>query len=231
MPQRATLAKRRNNDEELITASLFQGGNRFQATDGRTYQYVDADGKYISARVSPYSPNIFNNVEPEIRDVVLSLIGKGYLPCSSCQGHSDRRYRFVTVAFNTRTQLEKFKEDVRKFRLPIHFKEHNLKDPVCEFKVVYDQTKFKDTQLSMDQYKQLSNSYADIVKYFNIMFLREYTQYHLLEFRIASSPDVKNMLEYLLYKPYYYMWYLFRNYFTKKLNDKISTMPEYEDKL
>lgn len=220
------------SNEELIIESLFQQTNKFTGLDGRTYQYIDESGNYISARVSPYSPNIFNNLEPEIKDLVLTLIDKGYLTCSSCQGHPDRKYRFFTIAFESHQQLETFKETLQSFNLPIHFKEHDLHDPNCEFKVVFQQDKLSNKKMSMDDYKQHLNSYNATVGYFNMMFFREYKNYYLLETRIASGPDAKNMFEYIVCRPYYSSLFYFRNYFTKKLHKCIiNNLKEYEDKL
>ena len=224
--------KHSSTNEELTVKSLFQHNNAFTAKDGRTYQYMDDAGKYISARVSPYSPNIINNIEPGISNIVIALINKGYLTCSSCQGHPDRKYRFVTIAFNTEQQLLRFKQNIQSFNLPIHFKEHNIKDPNCEFKVVYQQDKFVGRKLSMDDYQGLSNNYTDIIKYFNLMFFREYSTYYLLEVRIASGPDAKNIIEYISRRPYYGLMYVLREYYTKLLYSKLTTdLPEYEDKL
>jgi hypothetical protein len=230
--KRNTVAKIDKSNEDLIIESLFQQTNKCKGEDGRTYQYIDEEGNYISARVSPYSHNIFDNLEPEIKELVLTLIDKGYLTCSSCQGHPDRKYRFFTIAFNSYQQLTNFKETLQSFNLPIHFKEHDLSDPNCDFKVIYQQNKFANKKLSMKDYDKLSNNYNDIVKYFNMMFFRDYKEYYLLETRIASGSDARNMFEYIMYRPYLSLLYCFRNYYTKKLHNRIiNNLREYEDKL
>jgi hypothetical protein len=220
-------------DEESIIFSLFKGTNKCVGKDGRTYQYIDENGEYVSARVSPYSSNIFNNIEPGVKDLVLTLISKGYLTCSSCQGHSDRKYRFVSIAFNTKEQLNDFKSSIESFRLPVVFKFHNLKDPYDDFKLIYNQSKYKNQKLSVEDYKSIAVDYIDKVNYFNLMFFRSYEDYHLLELRIASSPDYDNLLwKRIITYPYYTILYFFRDRYTKMLTNKIKNeLKYYEDTL
>ena len=208
-------------NRELLQRSFFQNTNKFKGIDGRTFDYIDENGEYVSSRVSPYSLFIEDNLEPKIKDVVLVLLKKGYLTTDSCQGHSDRKYRFVNVAFNTQQQLEKFKKfiSINKF---ISFEEIDLREPQKNgYVVVYDQC--GNNNQSIEKMKKNSSSYGDCVDYFNMMFLRDYDNYFLLKVKISDGESFSPIKRVI--------YYFFNDYYTKNFLKSLQNMPDYEDKI
>ena len=72
-----------DDNEEILNYALFKHSNKFKTKDGRPYEYIDKDGEYVSSHVSPYNPFIDENIDPGVFDLVMLLINKGYLTCSS----------------------------------------------------------------------------------------------------------------------------------------------------
>lgn len=75
--------------------------------NGRIYN-VDKDGNYSSHSVSPYTKVFQQNLEDGIKDLVISLAHKGYLPISSCASHELWDRRFFALCFTSSHEAEKF---------------------------------------------------------------------------------------------------------------------------
>jgi hypothetical protein len=226
-----------SSNEDILVHAFFKGTNKYRGPDGRTYMYIDNDGKYVSTRVSPYSPFIYDNIEPGVIDLIKVLHNKGYLTSDSCQGHEDSHYRFVMLCFNTRDQLEDFKQNIESFNLPIQFQDNIInKDnspSSIGYGLVYDQLSVTK-RLDRKDFKMIPYSYEDAVKYFNLMFIRDYTEYHLLKVSICSNLTYKERTFKRAYMAVYYffLYKFFRDYYTRKLTDKVSKyLPEYADKI
>jgi len=225
-------------NEKRLNHAFFKHSNKLKGPDGRTYEYIDSNGEYVSSTVSPYSRFIEDNIEPGVFDLVISLINKGYLTCSSCQGHSNRKYRFVTIAFNTKKQLNDFKKSILKSKLPLNFRISKKKNQAWHgHSIVYDNKKFKNN-MTVQEFNKLSKkiSEKDFVKYYNIMFFRNYKEYYLMEIRIASQSDCHasffGVLKWIFQYPYYFIIYKFRNYYTKKFTNYINKyVKDYKDKI
>jgi hypothetical protein len=223
-------------NEKRLNYAFFKHSNKLKGQDGRTFEYIDSNGEYVSSVVSPYSLFIENNIEPGVFDLVISLINKGYLTCSSCQGHSDRKYRFVTIAFNTKKQLNNFKKSILKSNVPLNFRISKKKNQAwIGHSIIYDEKKIKHN-MTVQDFNELSKkiSEKDFVRYYNIMFLRNYKKYYLIEVRIASQsdcyPSILGVLKWIFNYPYYYVIYKFRNYYTKKLTNYINMhVKNYKD--
>jgi hypothetical protein len=219
------------SNDEILGKALFTGTNKLKGKDGRTYNYKDENGEYVSSRVSPYSPYIEDNVEPGVFDLVMTLINKGYLTVDSCQGHPDRQFRFVTIAFNTQSQREEFKNSLSKFKPVLRFQE---KFKGMGFTIIYDQKKFSGKTLTVQDYNKITYTDEDLVKFLNIMFLRNYSEYHLLMIRIASEPELRDvgLFKYICIKSYYLILYQFRDYITSKLTKHINLhLKDFSDKI
>lgn len=226
-------------NEKRLNYAFFKHSNRCKGKDGRTYDYIDSNGEYVSSTISPYSRFIEDNIEPGVYDLVVSLINKGYLTCSSCQGHSNRRYRFVTIAFNTKKQLNKFKTSILKSKVPLNLRISNRKNQAWPgHSIVYDYKKLNNKELTVQEFNKLSNeiSEEDFVRYYNIMFLRDYKEYYLMEIRIASQsdcyPNFFSVLKWIFQYPYYFVLYKFRDHYTNKFTQYIkNNVKDYEDRI
>lgn len=130
--------------------------------DGRINS-VGKDGKYASHSVSPYSKVFLENIEDRIQDLVLSLVKKGYLPISSCQGHSLDDERHVQLCFKSDKEIERFKNEILKAEsLPsyLSFKVTkaeeflNTKADVTKDGVSIQRTKLNNTNRQVSEYFQ-----------------------------------------------------------------------------
>lgn len=57
---------------------------------------------------SPYSQDFESFLDPAIKQLVLSLVDKGYMPCYSCEGHKLYKPRYVIVGFGSGEARETF---------------------------------------------------------------------------------------------------------------------------
>ncbi len=208
-------------NDHILVKQFYRGSNRLKGSDGRTYQYIDKDGRYVSTRVSPYSPFIYLNIEPGVLELCKALHSKQYLTSDSCQGHSDSPYRFVIVAFNTKAQLEKFRDEVNQYNLPVYFDDDILKPG--KYNLVYDQLKYSKHPLAISDYEKIQYSKQDITRYFNLMFDRDYKEYHMLQMYIGNHYTNKNRIIQTIIRTFHYWFYykMFNNSLTRTLTDKI----------
>jgi len=84
--------------------------------DGRI-SGIGKDGKYASHSVSPYSKVFLDNIEEKIQELIMALVKKGYLPISSCQGHSLDEERHIQLCFKSHEEIDKFKKEITKSEL------------------------------------------------------------------------------------------------------------------
>ncbi len=75
--------------------------------DGRIHS-TGEDGKYSSHSVSPYSKVFLDNIEDEMKDLLMVLVKKGYLPISSCASHGLTDRRYFTLCFDSLELAESF---------------------------------------------------------------------------------------------------------------------------
>lgn len=214
------------SNEDLLIRSFFNSTNKLRGADGRTYEYIDEDGNYVSRRVSPYSVHIFDNLEPLVKDLVLKLIEKGYLTTDSCQGHSDRKYSFVNVAFNSEKQMNDFINFFKLFNSNIKYKIIDLKNPKSNgFRFVYNQQKFNHKKLKVKDYTNLTYTYKEAIMYFNTMFMRNYSDYYLVQIILTDGRKILDPINYITY-------HFFRKQRINNILKHIeNNLPNYEDKL
>lgn len=99
------------------------------------------------------------------------------------------------------------------------------------YTLVYDQTK-KMHNLTRSEYKKSGYTYEDAVKYFNVMFMREYREYHLLEMAIVGNMEYHGWSKIFMIPYHYVMYNFFRDMITRRLVKAIQeNLPDYQDKL
>ncbi len=211
---------------------MFYGTISQRGKDGRTYNYIDSNGEYVSSFLSPYNAQLLDNVEPLIRPLIAVLINKGYLTAGSCQGHpEDYKFdRWVTVAFISQEERKKFIDTVDGFGLPVYwyfnflnFKE-STKSPETRDGYIMSVNILDVIPGTVDAQQKLKYSRKDLTEYWNIMFSRNYSEYHAVKMCICSCPgDISFYTKIKIG-----LQWPFRNYYTNKLVLKLQTLEKYE---
>ena len=217
---------------DKLRHQLFYGTISQRGKDGRTYNYIDSNGEYVSSFLSPYNPQLLDNVEPLIRPLIAVLINKGYLTAGSYQGHpEDYKFdRWVTVAFISQEERKKFIDTVDSFGLPVYwyFNFLNFKESpkLLETRDGYTMSVniLDIVPGTVDAQQKLKYSRKDLTEYWNIMFSRNYSEYWAVKMCICSClGDISfyNKIKIGLQWP-------FRNYYTNKLVLKLQILEKYE---
>jgi hypothetical protein len=221
---KSTITSSRPRNEELHRRSMFETPIKCRGKDGRTYDYIDEDGKYISHYVSQFSPLIDNSVEPEVLVLVRTLHSLGYLTMGSCQGHANSRFRWVTMVFTHQLDLENFKQMVDEFGLPVTWYDNFLnfrdkpkvEDDGLQISLTWDQ-KPDARGRSLGSLRRQGYTEDELTKYLNVMYEREESKYYLTKMVISSKIGESNPL-----KKLYWSWkYRERNKVTEELVDRL----------
>jgi hypothetical protein len=235
-PEASTTQRKQENIafKDKLRRQLFTGKINKRGEDGRTYNYIDKDGNYISSFLSPYNKEILENVEPKIKNLISALITKGYLTAGSCQGHPndavDKTYtRWISIAFISDEERANFIKTVDSYKLPI-FWYFNFLDyqeaPKLEEKRdgITMSVNMKDAVYkTVNEQKENKYTKQDLTDYWNIMFCRNYTEYYPVKLCICSCPgdvSVITKIKILLTWP-------FRDHVTKKLVKHFEALPQY----
>lgn len=235
-PERVKSSLQQENIEfkDKLRRQLFFGNISKRGTDGRTYNFIDNNGNYVSSFLSPYNKNILDNVEPEIKSIVKILLEKGYLTAGSCQGHPDDKIdktfiRWVNVAFISDEERSKFIKEIDSYKLPVYwyfnfldFKETPKKQEKRDGITLYVNMQDKVFKTIDDQMIEKYTE-QDLTDYWNLMFSRSYEKYYPVTMCICSCPgDID-----LVTKIKTFIQWPFRNYFTKKLASKLNSLENY----
>lgn len=136
--------------------------------DGRIFQHGDG----VSVTVSPYAPDFIDNVEDDIRPLIQAFIAKGYLPYSSCAGHTYEKRRFVAIAFSNYDDAIHFCVDA----FDKYFNEECAKIVVIETKDVIEEYEH-DSEITREEQ----------INYLNQIFMRGYEDYWMVEISIGKN--------------------------------------------
>jgi hypothetical protein len=216
---------------QKLTWHLFYGEIAKRAADGRTYNYQDSNGEYISSFLSPYNQKILDNVEPEVRTLIALLINRGYLTTASCQGHEDQRTRFVQLAFPTEQSRTDFVQWVDSLNLPVYWyynfvnAEDCPKQPETREGITLS-INMRDCQYStIAEQRAMGYTLQDLTDFWNIMFCRGEKCYWPLQMSICSQPgDVSRWQQFKIMC----QWPL-RNYYTKQLVKQLKHLRPMQD--
>lgn len=118
---------------------------------------------------SPYSKGFEDCLDPKMKKIVLTLVNKGLLPSSSCQGHSLLEPRYVVLCFGSQSERNDFKNS-----LPGFF------------------TRESDTQSKevIDDQEFVHQSREDEIRGFNYLFVRNYEQYWFLRIYLGAFVEI-----------------------------------------
>lgn len=214
---------------------MFVKGNDY-LIDGRTYVFKDENGRYVSAFVSQYSDIIEKNLEPGVKDAVLSLHEKGYLTFTSCQGHDDSKHRYIGIVFNTLEQKKHFIKEVNKLKCDIHWYDNIINsverpsedtpwwcDGGITLHIDYDHS-----HANVSQIERREHSYTDedLTNFWNIQMCRNYQYYEAIVFSFGY-PMVEKSLWERIHKNLFYNHYKVTSAYYEFLN-KVHKLPIYE---
>jgi hypothetical protein len=221
---------------EMHRKAMFEIGNTYTSSDGRTYVSIDQNGEYQSCFVSQYSNIIDTNIEPKIRGVCKALHKRGYLTFGSCQGHEDSKLRWVGVVFNTSDQKQKFIYEINAFDLDIHFYDNHINSKQRPKKsepwfsdsvtlhIVWNQPSLENC--SIDEKRNYPYTDAELTKFWNIQMGRCYTHYESVIFTIGRQMVYDNWWKDFIIRWRYDVSYI--DSITKTLEEKIYSLPYYD---
>lgn len=135
--------------------------------DGRIYSHGDG----VSETISPYSPDFWDNIEADIKPLVQAFVDKGYLPYSSCAGHTFEKRRFIALAFDSESSANLFVSAFSPLEREAGFDivDFKIKDPVNDYE--------HDNEI--DEMSQ--------VNFLNQMYMRGYHEYRMVEISIGLN--------------------------------------------
>jgi hypothetical protein len=230
-PVSATQQQTHIEFEDKLRNQLFYGVIKNRGKDGRTYNYVDNNGEYVSSFLSPYNYRILDNVEPHVKTLVGTLINKGYLTASSCQGHpeDDVLNRWVIIAFISEEERTNFIDIVNSFNLPVYwyfnFLDFQEEPKLPENRDGYTiSVNMKDvTYKSIEDLRNSKYSKKDLTDFWNIMFSRNYNEYFPVQMCICSCPGditLRKRIKTFLQWP-------FRDFYTRRLVTCLQNIKTY----
>jgi len=152
--------------------------------DGRIYA-SEAGEEYKVAEVSPYNPNFRSQIEEGVWPLVSALTNKGYLTCSSCEGHGwdlNCRVSLVTPSLESATKLvEELKLDHWDIKVKMD-SQHFLfgTNPGREIWSKESSTKTTKNTLTREELK------LKVFPYYNKIFCRNYEEYFYIDMHLSK---------------------------------------------
>jgi hypothetical protein len=224
-----------NSIEDSHRYAMFVAGNKFNR-GGRTYNFIDEHGEYISSFVSQYSKIIDKNLEPLVKQGVLSLHEKGYLTFTSCQGHQRGDHRYIGVVFNTKEQKEKFINEVNNLKCDIHWYDNVINtverprqkvplwSTVITLHIVFDDFTFSNS--SMIDRREKPYTDQQLTKFWNIQMCRNYDHYECIIMSFGYPMLEKN----IFHKIKKLLFFDYNKVSTSYMSflDKVQNLTEYE---
>jgi hypothetical protein len=221
--------------EDSHRYAMFVAGNKFNR-GGRTYNFIDEHGEHISSFVSQYSKIIDKNLEPLVKQGVLSLHEKGYLTFTSCQGHQRGDHRYIGVVFNTKEQKEKFINDVNNLKCDIHWYDNVINtverprqkvplwSTVITLHIVFDDFTFSNS--SMIDRREKPYTDQQLTKFWNIQMCRNYDHYECIIMSFGYPMLEKN----IFHKIKKLLFFDYNKVSTSYMSflDKVQNLTEYE---
>ncbi len=133
--------------------------------DGRIY-FEDVDGNHIAITVSPLHEKFETQIETGVWPLVKSLVDKGYLTVSSCEGHDGSNF-YVKLVFNGRGSAEEFISQLPK----ILGLEITIEDQSANVVRYLEHGEVKYRKVLPDEHV----SKHEEIKFVNMLFFRNYT--------------------------------------------------------
>ena len=178
------------NDWYNITDPINYAPNWLHS-DGRIHATQPGED-YKVATVSPYSSRFHTQIEAGVWPIVEALIQKGYLTCSSCEGHTwDTRAR-ISLVFPT---IESAQEFINQLKMPLW--EMKIKTS----RKIYNYENNLKTTVDILNQQELKKT---VFVHYNQIFQRNYTEYYYVDMYLPK------------YCGYNFLW----NFLTKTTSEK-----------
>lgn len=161
---------------------------------------------------SPYSQDFESILDPDIRNLVLTLLRKGYLPCYSCQGHALSKPRYFVLAFGSNQSRQEFLQKV-------FLGKHSTAYPYQELETLSSETIKGEVIDHVTREQEILG--------LNQLFFKNYEAYCFLRIHIGLVIDYKQMgsMEFIARQIHVVIYnFLFRQILTHKLLDKIEKL-------
>lgn len=150
----------------------------FLHTNGKIYASKPGE-PYVAVTVSPYHKNFQSQIEESVWPVINALVNKGYLPVSSCGGHTDPWWEYYfMVAVGKENQVEELLielENVPNTHVDVY-------QSVANVHQYYEHGKFKYRPLE-ELEGTMKGEYQDL----NILFNRNYSNYFFIKVRFKHE--------------------------------------------
>jgi hypothetical protein len=128
---------------------------------------------YVAVTVSPYHENFRSQIEDLVWPAIESLLNKGYLTVSCCGGHKDPWWEYyIIIAVGTEDQLKSLVSNLEKV-------ENTKIEIFSKMANVYQY--FENDKIKYRKSDELERSLVEEYKDLNILFNRNYNQYHYIK--------------------------------------------------
>ena len=172
--------------EEEFYHQLFFTSHNWKHVDGRIHA-TKYDKEYVAVTISPYYENFQSQIEEGVWPAVSTLVNKGYLPISSCEGHQGRSPYYVILAFGDEKILNNF---------IIHLKSTTIMglnwvvtDTVANTRASFKLGKFNFQKLILEGNDDITYRIGEI-KCFNMLFSRNYSSYKFVRITLFDQVNI-----------------------------------------
>lgn len=161
------------NKIDYETAVKYRCPN-FLHSNGKIYASKIGE-PYVAVTVSPYHDKFESQIEKPVWPVIKGLIDKGYLPVSSCGGHTDPWWEYYfMVAVGTEEQVEQITKSFNS----VPNTHIDVYQSIANVRQYYEQGKFKYRPL-----EELEGTKNGEYKDLNILLNRNYSNYFYIRVR------------------------------------------------
>jgi len=205
----------------MIKKEYFSNKNNLQH-NGRVAVGFSRD-TWIGACVSPYMKDFKNQVDLGIWPLVNILFKKGYLTCSSCEGHEWMESSFVVVCFGSEESRDKFVKQVLKAKIPQYkIFYHNSQNNINLYKISTDYKKYQNKNkiyVVNTQEKISEELIKEEIKTWNHCFGRKYKKWYYCRILIGGAAlNGKTLTTLFTYWTRYFWIKRLTNFIEKKVS-------------
>jgi hypothetical protein len=151
---------------------------------------------YVAVTVSPYHINFQSQIEEPVWPVIKGLVDKGYLPVSSCGGHTDPWWEYYfMIAVGTEEQVEEITNafnNVPNTHIDVYHSVANVHQ-------YYEHGKFKYRPLD-----ELEGTNKDEYRDLNILLNRNYSNYFFIRVRFKHETFALIFNPFNIFAPHFF---------------------------
>lgn len=178
------------------------------------------DGEYAAHSVSPFASNFFDNIEDEMIEVIKNLTQQGFLPISSCAGHSLGEERYVCLCFKNQAEIDLFVAQL------LHLPYMRIETHKAEEFLNID-LDAQEEQVRIRKRNKKTHSKEKVTRYFQKMFFHHSTEWYVVRIEIVKKWNKEQDSLWSKIKRWHYKKYQMEED-TSKLAKHILSMRKYE---